>query len=311
MKLRSQLKTLCGIAFMISSIAFPLQFASAQIAVDSRLTLSGECRNCDLSSRNISRLSLHGANYTGSNFTGSNLSGGELTKTDLSGAQFARAYLMRTSGEKIVMRQARFTDAVLIEARFIHSDISGADLRHADLSRGTFHGSDFSESVLENTEAQNADFTGANLSLAKMGYGHFQNAIFNDATMKFTDFGRANVSNASFENTNLTGADLRFVRGLTQDQIVTACGSPSTRLPLSTMTLKPCKTRADAESWANMHAGQRVSVPDSDYSLSKKDLALSIRGIDRAILALPEDAYEAKAELKATRKRLKKMHDRL
>jgi len=100
-------------------------------------------------------------------------------------------------------------------------DLSGRILAGARMSNSDFSGSDFSNAVLARADASGSRFEGAN---------------FTEADLERTRFVRASLIRAQFRGARLrradfSSADLRFSIGLTQEQLLTACGNEETRLP--------------------------------------------------------------------------------
>lgn len=219
-------------ALTLGLMALPAM-SHAQIRVDSRIhTSSGSCASCDLSNKTMTRLNLNKADFSGSNFYRSNLSGGTFIQSNLKGAQFRRAYLVRLRGEDVDMSGANFEDATLTEAELQNSMFADADLRRADLTRVNFAESDFTNASLISVIAPDANFTGANFTNARLDHINLQNAVLSGSNFAKARFGDAALEGADFSNADLSGADLRTVRGLSQVQLDTACGTPETRLPL-------------------------------------------------------------------------------
>lgn len=109
-------------------------------------------------------------------------------------------------------------------------DVSGARLRQSDMQLATFDdwnlkGANLSVSNLFGARFNRADFSGANLERA---------------TAVGTYFGRSNFANANLDGANLSGADLSVARGLTQQQLASACGDTSTALPKG-MSVPACR----------------------------------------------------------------------
>ena len=73
-----------------------------------------------------------------------------------------------------------------------------------------------------------ATFRDSNLAGANLSGGTFMGADFRDATLR---------------RTNLAGADLSKAVGLDQDQLDSACGDASTRLPPG-LEVRPCNRAA-------------------------------------------------------------------
>ncbi len=298
--------------------------AHAQISVSTGLYISGSCSSCDLSGREMTRLSLNGADFSKSNFSRSNLSGGEFNQSNLAGAQFSRAYLMRAKGEGVNLRRAVMADANLTEAALNRSDLSETDLRRADLSRGSFKGSDFSQTTFTSGNAGGANFTDANFGLAKLHHTSFQDAIFIGAKLKHTEFGTANLAGADFTAADLSGADLRATVGLTQGQLNQGCGSPSTQIPQGIgLSIPYCKEYLQVASTVNIvprvrsrrtviYDGVDVGAKLDQLAITKSGIRENINTIDRAIAALPpRGSRAAKAELEMSRAHLKRLYDGL
>lgn len=125
-------------------------------------------------------------------------------------------------------------------------DLSGRILTGARMTHSNFSGSDFSNAVLTRADAshsefEGADFTQADLTRARLIDASCPHARFDRARLQQTDargadftranFGAADVTRMNLENADLSGADLRNARGLTQTQLNEACGDGRTRLP--------------------------------------------------------------------------------
>ncbi|HAC2959947.1 TPA_asm: pentapeptide repeat-containing protein [Listeria monocytogenes] len=105
------------------------------------------------------------------------------------------------------------------------ADLTGADLRHTNLSNAVLTGAD-----LRHTNLSNAVLTGADLTHANLRHTNLSNAVLTGADLRHTnlsnavltgaDLTHANLSNADLSNANLTNAVLTWVnwqdvRGLT------------------------------------------------------------------------------------------------
>jgi uncharacterized protein YjbI with pentapeptide repeats len=148
------------------------------------------------------------------------------------------------------------------------------DLRDVVLSGKILHivrlgNSDMVGARLDRIEAYEADFSGANLtdadfSSARMTFSIFVStnltrANLGDAILTVTDMRQANLAGANLSRANLGSADLRGVdltgaflyrtilyrtklidaKGLTQEQLDTACGNETTKLPPG-LVVRPC-----------------------------------------------------------------------
>jgi uncharacterized protein YjbI with pentapeptide repeats len=126
---------------------------------------------------------------------------------------------------------------------------SGCDLFQIDLSYQVVSGRNFTGSRIRQSDmtiaiADRTNFTGANLSLANL-FGvratgaNFTGANLDEASLVGAYFGSANFTGARLRGANLSGADMANVRGLTQEQLNTACGDATTTLP-SGLTVPAC-----------------------------------------------------------------------
>ena len=125
----------------------------------------------------------------------------------------------------------------------------GCDLFQIDLSYQVVSGRNFTGSRIRQSDmtiaiADRTNFTGANLSLANL-FGvratgaNFTGANLDEASLVGAYFGSANFTGARLRGTNVSGADMANVRGLTQEQLNTACGDATTTLP-SGLTVPAC-----------------------------------------------------------------------
>jgi uncharacterized protein YjbI with pentapeptide repeats len=125
-------------------------------------------------------------------------------------------------------------------------DLSGRILAGAKMSNSNFARSDFSNAVLTRADASHSEFAGANFTQADLTrarlvdascpQARFERARLQHANARGADFTRATFAHADVTRMNLvgadlSGADLRQARGLTQSQLDQACGDRRTRLP--------------------------------------------------------------------------------
>ena len=93
-------------------------------------------------------------------------------------------------------------------------DLSGADLSGADLRRANLSGADLSDADLRRANLRRADLSGAdlrraNLSGAYLSDADLRRANLSGADLSGADLRRANLSDADLRRANLSGADLR------------------------------------------------------------------------------------------------------
>ena len=89
-------------------------------------------------------------------------------------------------------------------ARQNDADLSGADLRDADLSSADLSSADLSDANLSGADLRGADLSDANLSGADLS-----SANLSDANLSGADLSSANLSSADLYGANLYGANLR------------------------------------------------------------------------------------------------------
>ena len=123
-------------------------------------------------------------------------------------------------------------------------DLFQIDLSYQNVSGRNFTGSRIRQADLTIAIADRANFTGANLSLTNL-FGvratgaNFTNANLDEAQLVGAYFGSSQFSGARLRGANLAGADLTDARGLTQEQLNTACGDVTTALPQG-LTIPRC-----------------------------------------------------------------------
>lgn len=134
------------------------------------------------------------------------LNGGDLHGIKLVGpAYLDGAIIMDANLSGAYLRGVSFRDAI-----FIGTNLSGAVLICG------FHGADFSD----------ADLSGTTLSGATLGDAILSGANLSGAALNDAKLGDANLSGA-----NLGGADLSGAKQLTQEQVDSAIGDNTTKLP--------------------------------------------------------------------------------
>jgi Pentapeptide repeats (8 copies) len=122
----------------------------------------------------------------------------ERWRFDFECADLAGAFLMRANFPWALLRGANLRRCHLVMANLQNANLSSADLRGANLGRAFLYEANLAE----------ADFRGAHLWRANFLFAHLYKA-------------------------NLSGVDLQEVSGLSQDQIESARGDGSTKLPAS------------------------------------------------------------------------------
>ncbi|MBF8193848.1 pentapeptide repeat-containing protein [Nonomuraea sp. K274] len=142
----------------------------------------------DLTGADLTNANLNFANLTGANLTGANLTGANLTGADLSRARLAGANL----NDSLIV-----TD-VTVEGRIV------AELSAAGVTVTRLTVADLTEAHLTRAKLTGAFLTGANLT---------------DANLTDADLSRADLTEANLKGATLYSADLRGVRGITEQQV--------------------------------------------------------------------------------------------
>lgn len=215
------------------------------------ITISGECRSCELARENLYGAEILGAFFIEANlddtslnqsvivetrFVGSELNRTDLTRARLSGVVFHNSSLQgaifsRSRGERVRfdasdLSGADLSQSLMILASFLEADLSGTDLTAARLFHARFDGATLS----------GADFTGARIPGAILRGVQGHAVRFADADLRGVDLSGAHLVDADFEGADLSGA--RFsgtilidVRGLTPEAVRNACRDAESRLP--------------------------------------------------------------------------------
>ncbi|WP_051555116.1 pentapeptide repeat-containing protein [Legionella fairfieldensis] len=129
-----------------------------------------------------------------------------------------------------------------------HINFSKANLKGANLSQANLEGANLSQTNLIQANLNCANLQNANLSEANLTQARLSSANLKFAQLNKTNLGLANLAGANlmgaslnqviFQQTNFTNADLNKVSGLTQENLIQACGRNVT-LP-DKLFLKPC-----------------------------------------------------------------------
>ena len=137
-------------------------------------------------------------------------------------------------------RRSELPGINLAGAELIDADFRNSNLRDADLSGTKLHYAKFYGACMRKVSLAKADLKDANARSVD-----FQRADFTDSCLLRTDFRDAKLKNASFQrvdfseanlkNADISGADFTRAKGLTQDQLDSACAdedNPPKNLPM-------------------------------------------------------------------------------
>lgn len=176
---------------------------------------------------------LVGVNLSGANLRGAKLMGVGLWHANFTGADLYKADLSEANLTEVNLSRVNLLWADLTDANLLWADLSEADLTAANLSMANLSGADLSGADLPLTDLSGADLSGTNLS----------GAVLSGAVLSGADLSGAVLSGAVLSRTNL-----RTARGLTQEQIDSACykavwGPP--KLPEGLKPPPPCPEPED------------------------------------------------------------------
>lgn len=197
-----------------------------QIAQDHIVWLNSggrDGRRANLTSMNLSGLTLKGlflpeanfrmANLTGANLEGANLQGADfseamlehtnLRSAKLEGVNFGRCTAKSAYFDKASMIDCNFSASILEGASFIGSNLSGAKFREATLHRANFSLAQMSHVTMRHATSFETIFEDADLSFAdcrdsQFTYTRFKNAVLRDTNMRGAQFEHIQFTEADF-----------------------------------------------------------------------------------------------------------------
>jgi hypothetical protein len=114
----------------------------------------------------------------------------------------------KTKGEKAILIEADLSGADLREANLSRAYLGGADLREAILSGADLSGANLSEAILSRADLSGAYLNGAILSGANLSGADLREAILSGAYLNGAILSGANLSGADLREAILSGTDL-------------------------------------------------------------------------------------------------------
>jgi uncharacterized protein YjbI with pentapeptide repeats len=191
--------------------------------VDAQLS-QADLSHADLSGANLFRAKLRSAHLSQADLKGVELSEADLSDADLStGAEGERGAHWDSGGS--------LDD--------VGADLSTSTLRSANLSRANLLLADLRYTNLSKANLSKANVDLANLSASQLPEADLSEAKLTYTDLSWSDLSKANLNGADLSKAKLSGANLSDARGLTQNQLVHACGDAETKLP-SGLTVRPC-----------------------------------------------------------------------
>ena len=121
------------------------------------------------------------------------------------------------------MRQEELDEILLAHEKWLESDgkggvradLSGANLRNADLRNADLSNANLSYANLRNADLSNANLSyanlrGANLRNADLSYANLRGANLRNADLRNADLSYANLNSADLRNADLSGANMDY-----------------------------------------------------------------------------------------------------
>lgn len=167
-------------------------------------------------------IDLRGVDLTGLRLPGLAIAGADLTNARLERAVLPGADLRGATLDYIKAPRVRLSDADLGGARGTQPGFGSAYLDRAVLADASFETADFTTALMAGIDARRTVLRGAVLKLAQLATEDLGHP---------TRFDNADLTNAIMTDADLSGLDLRTVRGLTSDQAKSAHSDDQTRWP--------------------------------------------------------------------------------
>lgn len=167
----------------------------------------------DLRGASLRNARLWGAKLNNANLDGANLSGAQVTEADFSGASlrdvnFFQSEALKTDLSNSIMDRANLKEAMLMGADFSGTQLLEASLQGAILVKANLSCARMSRANLSRSQVMGTDMSGAALLSAELSGTFLSNPTQED---KVTGF-RFNSDEP--------------IRGITQDQLDSACANP-------------------------------------------------------------------------------------
>jgi len=215
------------------------------------ITISGECRSCELARENLYGAEILGAVFIEADFSSTRLNHSVIVETrfinsSMDRADFANARLSGVRFQESGLQNAIFRDIQGERLRFDGSDLDHADFTNALMILANFMAADLSDAEFLSSRLFNVrfdgatldrtNFTGVRMPRAGLRGAEGQDAIFVNSDMRGADltgahFVRADFTGAMLQGARFEGTILVDVRGLTPGAVENACRDSEARLP--------------------------------------------------------------------------------
>jgi uncharacterized protein YjbI with pentapeptide repeats len=127
---------------------------------------------------------------------------------NLTGADLRRADLSKADLRRADLREAYLHGANLREADLHGADLREAELNGADLSKANLTGADLRRADLSKADLWDSDLNGADLSKANLREADLHGADLREAELNGADLSKANLTGADLRRADLSKADL-------------------------------------------------------------------------------------------------------
>lgn len=176
---------------------------------------AGDMRRADLSEAHLSWAAMAGADLSGAILSRADLTGARLGETNLSDANLSGANLIGADLSAANLRRAKVDDSTQLDGKWrlvwsivneggANCDLSGADLRWANLAGSDLRGANLGQ----------ANLAGADLSQADLSVANLNGADLNSADLREADLSRANLNAANLARARLHQTKLDDATGL-------------------------------------------------------------------------------------------------
>jgi Pentapeptide repeats (8 copies) len=155
----------------------------------------------------------------------------DLGRTDISGANLREAKLQQVNLREANLQQANLFLAKLNQANLIAANLQQASLFLASLNGAILSAANLNGAILSAANLQQANLSAANLQQANLSTANLQQANLSAANLQQANLSAANLQQAILDGAKLQGADLTGVKNLKLNQITSAYGDSTTRLP--------------------------------------------------------------------------------
>jgi uncharacterized protein YjbI with pentapeptide repeats len=184
------------------AISAPLVRPPADVAA--ALTIAPTLNALNNSGKDIGRADFSYSRFPRADLLGADLNGADLTGANLTGADLTGAYL---------------TGANLTLANLKGADLSGANLNGANLDNVWLNGADLGGADLSGAYLTVAILSGANLNGADLSGADLDGTNLNGANLTGATLTGATLDSAYLNGAYLYDADLRGVRGVTEQEV--------------------------------------------------------------------------------------------